>query len=112
MTAPRQPQDRKPKTVTGGEFFSFLHNGDEFTFPKPFAEVQNPKFLRANRRRDDLDMTFTIIEVLADDDTDILEAIDAMGLKEFNKLSARLNKALSNAVEGSEELGESAASSS
>jgi hypothetical protein len=110
MTAPRQPQDRKPKPTATGEYFSFVHDGTEFTFPKPFAEVQNPKYLRANRRRDDLDMTFTIIETLADDDTNILEAIDAMGLKEFNKLSTRLNKALSNAVEGSDELGESAAS--
>lgn len=110
MTAPRQPQDRKPKATAIGEHFSFIHNGTEFTFPKPFADVQNPKFLREHRRRPDLDMTFTIIEVLADDDADILDAIDGMGLKEFNKLSTRLNKALSNAVEGSDELGESAAS--
>jgi hypothetical protein len=110
-TAPRRPQDHKPKaTQATNGLFSFTHQGKQYTFPKPFSAVQNPKFLRQHRRRDELDLTFTIIEALADDDDEILDAIDSMAIGEFNKLSARLNKALANATETSEELGESEAS--
>ena len=104
MATPRVPQDRRPKDGDGR--FSFTSKGKTYTFPRPFAEVQNPKFLREHRRRDELDLTFTILETLADDDPDIMAAIDAMPLAEFNKLSARLNKALNEAVGGAGELGE------
>jgi hypothetical protein len=107
-TAPRKPQDHKPKATNG--LFSFTHQGKQYTFPKPFSAVQSPKFMRQHRRRDETDLTFTIIEALADDDDEILDAIDSMPLGEFNKLAYRLTKALSNAVETSEELGESEAS--
>ena len=107
MATAATPQDRRPKP-TGK--FSFVHKGKTYTFPKPFAEVQNPKFLRANRHRDDLDMTFTIIEALADDDPDLLAVVDSLSLADFNKLSSRLGKAMTAAIGGSEELGESEAS--
>jgi hypothetical protein len=109
MTAPRRPQDHKPKATATG-LFSFTHDGKEYTFPKPFSAVSQPKFLRANRRRDELDMSFTMIEVLADDDEDILAAIDDMSLAEFNKLSTRMGRALRDSVGNPEELGESEAS--
>lgn len=111
-TARRTPQDRKPKATEGtaGGLFSFTHDGEEYTFPKPFTTVQTPGFLRANRRRDELDMAFTIIEVLADDDPDILAVIDKMPLPEFNNLQARLGKALQDSVDNADVMGESAAS--
>jgi len=107
-TAPRKPQDRKPQVTNGGRF-SFVHKGQEYTFPKPWETVTAPKFLRANRRRDELDMAFTMIEVLADDDEEIIEAIDGMTLAEFNKLSRRMGKALRDSVDNPD-LGESEAS--
>jgi hypothetical protein len=105
--APRQPQDRKPKAGTG--LFSFDHNGETYTLPKPVSTVRAPKFMRANRRRSDLDLTWTIIEALADDDEDLLDVFDAMSEKEFGEISKRLGK-LIGADDSDESLGESEAS--
>lgn len=112
MTAPRKPQDRKPKAdeAAPGGFFSFSQGGKQHTFPKPFSVVQSPGYLRANRRRSDLDLTFTMIEDLADNDPVILKAIDNMSRDEFNTLSVRLGKALEDSADNPDVMGESAAS--
>ncbi|HEY9265510.1 MAG TPA: hypothetical protein VIQ11_12990 [Mycobacterium sp.] len=95
------PQDRKPKAAaakTGDGYFSFTHKGKKYTFPKPFDVVRAPGFMRQNRRRDPLDLTFTMIEALADDDEDLLAVIDGMEPAEFQSLSTRMGQALQSSV--------------
>lgn len=113
MTTARRPQDHKAKsgdTATVDGYFSFTKGDTTYTFPKPFSTVQSPSYLRANRRRSDLDLTFTMIEDLADDDPIILKAIDSMSREEFNTLSVRLGKALEDSADNPDVMGESAAS--
>jgi hypothetical protein len=111
-TAPRVPQDHKSKASDSGKGrFTFTHKGESYTLPKPFETVQNPKYLRANRRRDELDLTFTMIEDLCGDTDEgekILDVIDTMTREEFNALSKRLGRALMQDVE--DVAGESEAS--
>lgn len=78
---------------TSADLFSFEHDGKTYTFEQPFDVVRSPRWLRANRRRDELDLAFTILEEIAGDDA--LEAIDDMDEDEFAELSKKLNKELS-----------------
>lgn len=78
---------------TSADLFSFEHGGETYTFEQPFDVVRSPRWLRANRRRDELDLAFTILEEIAGDDA--LEAIDTMNEDEFAELSKKLNKELS-----------------
>lgn len=95
MTAVKKPQDHK---VAGGELYTFEYNEKTYTFEKPFEVIATPKWLRANRRRDELDLAFTMIEELAGEDA--LEAIDAMTQEEFKEFSVAMNKAMSEVLEG------------
>lgn len=70
--------------------FTFEYDGKEYEFEKGFEEVRSPRWLRANRRRDELDLAFTILETIAGDDA--LDAIDKMDEDEFTELAKRLNK--------------------
>lgn len=79
---------------TSADLFSFEKDGKTYTFEQSFDVVRSPRWLRANRRRDELDLAFTILEELAGDDA--LEAIDSMDEDEFAALSKALNKELSN----------------
>lgn len=78
---------------TSADLFSFEKDGNTYTFERSFDVVRSPRWLRANRRRDELDLAFTILEELAGDDA--LEAIDEMDEDEFAALSKALNKELS-----------------
>lgn len=78
---------------TSADLFSFEHDGETYTFERSFDVVRSPRWLRANRRRDELDLAFTILEEIAGDDA--LEAIDSMNEDEFLALSKSLNKELS-----------------
>lgn len=78
-------------TNTDG-LFTFTHDGETYTFEKPFSVVRNPKWIRENRRRDETDITFTILEELAGDKA--LGAIDSMSMPEFEKFQKSLNKAM------------------
>lgn len=76
--------------------FKFEHNGKEYEFEKDFSVVRSPKWLRANRRRDELDLAFTIIEEVAGDEA--LEAIDDMDENEFMELAKKMNKEMGAAL--------------
>lgn len=78
--------------------FTFQHDGKTYKFEGDFSTVRRPKWLRANRRRDPLDLAFTMIEELAGDEA--LAAIDEMDEKEFEALSKRLNEAMSAGFSG------------
>lgn len=82
MTAPRKPQDRKPKAVNESEEnapFEFEHNGETFTLAS--ADTLDAGFARKNRKLTPDDQFFTVLEALADDET--LAAIDSMRKQEF-----------------------------
>lgn len=70
--------------------FTFEHNGETFTFEHGFERVRSPRWLRANRRRDELDLAFTILEEVAGDAA--LAAIDDMDENEFRDLAAKVNR--------------------
>lgn len=76
--------------MSDSDFFSFDHNGETHTFEKPFSTVRSPRWLRANRRRDELDLAFTILEEIAGDA--VLDVIDSMTEEEFKAFAKRLNK--------------------
>ena len=80
----KRPSDRKAKQAEAGERFSFTHKGEEYVF-KPTYEVLTPGWLRKNRRRDEVDAFFTMVEALAEDD-ETLEVIDNMTRSEFRAL--------------------------
>lgn len=83
----KQPQDHKSGK---NKNFTFTHDGKTYEFEKSFDVVRTPGWLRANRRRDELDLAFTILEELAGEEA--LEAIDKMTEDEFVALSKRMNK--------------------
>jgi hypothetical protein len=86
MATPKKPQDRKPKASEAEECFTFEHEGKSYTL-KATGDCLTPRFMRANRRRDDVDAFFTILEELADEDQ--LEVIDSMSNEEFGELSKK-----------------------
>lgn len=99
MPAPenaKKPADRKPKSENV-DCFTFTHDGVEHTL-RPTYDVLTPGFMRANRRRDDLDAFFTILEALADADT--LDVIDNMTRAEFKDLQDDFYKHLEVATTG------------
>lgn len=72
--------------------FTFQQGDDSFEFEKSLNDVITPAWLRANRRRDEMDLILTIIEDCAGDDA--LAAFYRLTKAEFRTLSDNLNKAL------------------
>lgn len=85
----KKPTDRKAKTE---DAFSFTHDGETYTL-KPTYDVLTPGWFRANRRRDDMDAFFTIMESLADEET-LEKTVDAMSKKQFEQLQKDFYKHL------------------
>lgn len=79
-------------TETASDLYTFDYEGETYTFEKPFSVVRAPGFLRANRRRDELDLAFTILEEIAGDE--VLALIDRMSDEEFRAFSLDVNKAM------------------
>ncbi|WP_036959133.1 hypothetical protein [Promicromonospora kroppenstedtii] len=84
-------------TTKTADLFSFDHNGETYTFEKSLSVVRSPKWLRANRRRDGLDLTFTILEEVAG--ADVVEVIDEMTSEEFQAFGKKLMRELSAAFQ-------------
>lgn len=95
MTAVKQPQDHKEPR---GNTYSFEFNGKTYRFEKSFETIATPKWLRANRRRDELDLAFTMLEEIAGDE--VLEVIDTMTQDEFKEFSKAMNSAMASSLEG------------
>lgn len=80
---PAKPQDHKrSKAEMASEPFEFEHNGETFTLP-PSSAIK-AGMLRRFRKLDDLDVAFSIIEEVADEDA--LAALDDMDLARFNEV--------------------------
>ncbi|MGN6589505.1 MAG: hypothetical protein ACTHKE_04360 [Sphingomicrobium sp.] len=84
MPTPKQPQDHKAKAAEVSECFSFEHKGETYTFKNTIEHI-TPGFLRKNRKLNDLDAFFTILETLADEEQ--LEVIDSLTHEEFGQLN-------------------------
>lgn len=80
------PQDHKPKAEDAR--FEFVEGGKTYT-GRPTLKTLTPGFLRANRKLEDLDALFTILEALFDEKA--LAAIDTMTRKRFDELQNELN---------------------
>ena len=93
MPTPKKPQDYKPKASESAvsDCFSFEHDGETYTFT-PTLEKITPGWLRKHRNASDLDVFFTIIELIADEPA--LTVIDNLSHKEFNQLSTDFFKHL------------------
>lgn len=72
--------------------FTFEHRGATITFERSLDEIRSPKFLRQNRRRDELDLTFTIVEDFGG--VDVVAAVDDMDEDEFKAFAADLDAAI------------------
>lgn len=72
--------------------YSFDHNGETYTFERSLDVVRSPKWLRANRRRDELDLTFTVIEEIGG--ADVVEAVDSMTPDDFKAFAKAFMKEL------------------
>jgi hypothetical protein len=70
--------------------YSFEHRGETHHFEKSFAVVQTPKWLRQNRRRDEADLVFTIVEELGGEE--VVELVDEMTIEEFRAFTKKLLK--------------------
>lgn len=76
------------KGVTWTECFSFEHDEQTHTF-QPTYDVLTPGFLRENRRRDEVDAFFTMVEALVPEGkegAEMLDVIDNMSRGDFRKL--------------------------
>lgn len=91
-TAPKQPQDRKPRAKKAepvADAFSFDHNGETYTLA-PTADHVTPGFVRRNRHEDEANVTYLLIEEMADDDT--LDVIDSMSWPEHRAFHEAFGK--------------------
>ena len=70
--------------------YTFEHDGKTYEFEKPLDEVRKPGFIRANRRRDEIDLVFTILEAVAGEE--VLDVVDNMTEDEFKVFVADLEK--------------------
>lgn len=94
----KRPTDRKSKTEDVPDRFSFEHDGETYTL-KRTLDVLTPGFLRKNRRRDDFDIFFTMVEALIDDydksgESATLDVVDNMPRREFSELQESFNEYL------------------
>lgn len=91
MPDKKTPMDHQPSQEEKAEqLYTFTYQGTTYTFEKPFSVVQTPRWLRANRRRDELDLAFTILEEVAGED--VLEVVDDMSQAELEKFMKGIQK--------------------
>lgn len=87
-------QDQETAEVSA-DLFSFEHKGKTYTFPKPVQDLLTPAWVRRNRSRETMDLTYAVYEGLVAGSKDaaaILDAIDDMTWPEQNALSERINR--------------------
>jgi hypothetical protein len=82
MTTPRKPQDHQPKQDKKSACYE-LKFGGEVYLSKDIHATITPAFMRANRRREEVDAFFTMVEELWA--RDVLEkTVDKMDNDEFS----------------------------
>lgn len=105
------PQDRKPKAkadkVDPSKPFRFEVDGETYEIDGVLEQL-TPGFLRKHRNSDEIDATYTLLELTCDAET--LEVLDTMDLRENAKLMARFNDYVESVIGAA--MGESGRSSS
>ena len=79
----KKPTDRKPKATASvdDDTVSLTFGGDEYT-SRPLHDVFSPKWLRLNRRRDEIDAGYTLVEDAFEGVRGFLDAWDGLSFKE------------------------------
>jgi hypothetical protein len=91
MPDPKQPQDHQPKKQKAAEpdeFFTFTSQGEQVTVPIATTEALGAKFVRENRRRDEVDFVLTAFEAMAGTGKEakaVTDAFDAMTPAEWKQ---------------------------
>jgi len=62
----------------------FKHNGKTFEIPA-FADIPMGVLRKSRKSKDELDMTFIIVEEMLGEDSDTLKALDTMKAAEFQE---------------------------
>src|SRR5690242_10595893 len=84
---PKIPEGAKRPTdhqSAESDRYTFTRKGKTFT-ARPYLDVLTPGWLRANRRRDETDFAFTLLEALFEGDKAAMAALDSMDWAEFNE---------------------------
>lgn len=94
-TTRKQPTDRlaKQETRAAGDVFVVAIGDAEFT-SRPLSEVFTPKWLRLNRRREDVDAGYTMIEDAFDGVPGFLDAWDELTFDEQAEQIGALQKSM------------------
>ena len=79
----KKPTDRKPKATASvdDDTVTLTIGGAEFT-SRPLHDVFSPKWLRLNRRRDEIDAGYTMVEDAFEGVRGFLDAWDGLSFKE------------------------------
>lgn len=79
----KKPTDRKPKATASvdDDTVTLTIGGHEFT-SRPLHDVFSPKWLRLNRRRDEIDAGYTMVEDAFEGVRGFLDAWDGLSFKE------------------------------
>lgn len=91
----KKPTDRKPKASASvdDDVVTLTIGGVEYT-SKPLHEVFTPKWLRLNRRRDELDAGYTMVEDAFEDVRGFLDAWDSLSFTEQSEAIGELQAAM------------------
>ena len=78
-TTRKTPQDRQPKQAARADADTFVMtiDGTDYT-SLPLTSVFTPRWARANRRRDELDASYTMIEDAFEGVPGFLDALDGL----------------------------------
>ena len=98
----KRPQDHQ-KADDEQDVYTFTHGGKSYT-SRPYLDVLTPRWLRANRRRDETDFAFTLLEALFEGDDAAMKALDTMDWPTFNATAGAVLDDMKDRVEVS--LGE------
>ena len=91
MPEPKAPQDHQPKKSKApepDEYFTFVSQGERITVPIATADALGAKFVRENRRRDEVDFVLTAFEAMTGtgrEAKEITDAFDAMTPAEWKQ---------------------------
>ncbi len=74
--------------------FTFTHKGKEYTIPS--INALSSGIIRKTRKiEDELDKTYTIIELMLGENAEALEALDEMDISEFSKFAEEWTQGVS-----------------
>lgn len=83
--------------------FTFEHKGKEYTIPS-VKNIPNGVIRKTRHIEDEVDKSYTIIELIVGEDSEVMEAFDDMTVSEFTNVISEWTKGAS--------LGESSGSES